>query len=323
VRVLRPSNGALAAPDWPRGGVATIGNYDGVHRGQLRVIARVVARARELEAPSVLLTFDPHPLTVLDPPRAPRRLTTDSQRERLLEAAGIDAMIVLPFTVELAAMEADAFVREVLVGRLAVREIHVGSRFAFGRGRRGSLALLSEMGARHGFAARAVEELEMGGEPVSATRVRQAIAAGDVELAGSLLGRPYAIEGHVVAGEQLGRRLGWPTANIAASGALLPAFGVYAAKLALSRGNRIDAGVANVGVRPTRGSDPEPRIEIHLFDFAEEIYGEEVEIAFFRLIREERRFGTLEELSAQIARDAENAREYFSLRGRFEGEPAP
>ena len=323
MRVLRPSSGAFAALDWPRGGVATIGNYDGVHRGQLRVIDRVVARARELAAPSVLLTFDPHPLTVLDPSRAPRRLTNEAQRRRLLEAAGIDVLVVIPFTAHLAAMEAEAFVQEVLVDRLAVRELYVGSRFAFGRGRRGSLALLSEMGARHGFTARAVEELEVAGEMVSATRIRRAVAAGDVELAETLLGRSYAIAGHVGAGERLGRRLGWPTANIEAPDALLPAFGVYVAKLALSGGNRIEAGVANVGVRPTRGGDPAPRIEIHLFDFAEDIYGEEVEILFCRRLREERRFGTLDELSAQIALDAENAREYFSLRGRSEGEPAP
>jgi riboflavin kinase/FMN adenylyltransferase len=314
----RPPDGEL-----PRGGVATIGNYDGVHRGQRALIDGVVGRARELGAPSLLLTFDPHPLAVLDPERVPERITSEAQRARLFAAAGLDAVWVLPFTPDFARLSAERFVEELLVERLAVAEVHVGSRFVFGRDRGGDLALLERLGEEHGFHARGVAEVRDGGEPVSSTRVRQAVADGDLEWAARLLGRPFARGGTIVEGDRLGRRIGWPTANLAADGGLLPAFGVYAAKLRRvevpGAGSALE-GVANVGVRPTRGGDATPRIEIHLFDYRGDLYGAAVEIEFHRRLRGERRFPDLDALAAQIATDAADAREYFATAQRSGGD---
>ncbi|HLF55829.1 MAG TPA: bifunctional riboflavin kinase/FAD synthetase [Thermoanaerobaculia bacterium] len=317
IRVVTFVRGEERAGELPRGGVVTIGNYDGIHRGQRAVLDGVVARAREIGAPALVVTFDPHPLAVLDPPRAPQRIASDAQRERLFAAAGVDAVWVVPFTAEFARRPAADFVRDLLVDRLGVREVHVGSRFGFGRARGGNLELLERMGAEHGFAVRGVPELDNGGEPISSTRIRAALAAGEVEKAAALLGRPFARGGRVVAGDHLGRRIGWPTANLAADTELLPAHGVYAAKLRrLEESGPALTGVANVGVRPTRGGDAAPRVEIHLFDFDAELYGEEVEIEFHHRLRGERRFPSLDALAEQIAADAAAAREYFSGPGR-------
>jgi riboflavin kinase/FMN adenylyltransferase len=320
---LRTVRGEAAARELPRGGVTTIGNYDGIHRGQQVVIDGVVRRARELAAPAVVVTFDPHPLAVLDPPRAPSRITSDAQRDRLLGGLGVDAVWVLPFTDRFASRTAESFVRELLGDALGAREIHVGSRFGFGRGREGDVALLERLGAELGFAVRGVPELAFEGGLISSTRIRAAILEGDVELAAELLGRPFARGGRVVAGDRLGRRIGWPTANLEPDARLLPAHGVYAARLRLLGPGELHEGVANVGVRPTRGGDAAERVEIHLFDFDREIYGEAVEVEFHRRLRGERRFPDLEALAGQIGADAAAAREYFSAARRSGGSGPP
>lgn len=305
----------------PRGAVATVGNYDGIHRGQRAVLEHVVERARATAAPALAVTFDPHPMRVVAPERAPLRLTTDTQRERLLAAIGLDALVVLRFTRELAATPAEDFVTDLLVGWLAVREIHVGRRFAFGQGRRGSLALLERMGRALGFAAFGVAEIEDGGGPVSATRIRTALAAGRVEEAAQLLGRPYAVAGTVVHGDRRGRALGFPTLNLASANEILPADGVYVARTALGPGEEEVPGVANVGVRPTIGRDSAPLVETHLLDFERDCYGAAVEVRFLSRLRGERRFASLDELRGQITRDVESAREYFAGAGRSDRMP--
>lgn len=310
MRVLR---GTEARP--PTGAIATIGNYDGLHRGQRAVLDRVVERARSSGAPALVLSFDPHPLRVLDPARAPRRLTTDVQRERLLSQWGIDVLQLLPFTPELAARSAEQFVREELAARMGVRELFVGSRFAFGRGRAGDLSLLRRLGAELGFRAAGVDELELGGAPVSATRIRELLAEGRAEEAAELLGRPYSVLGRVVHGDGRGAELGFPTLNLESENEILPRHGVYVVEAVLE-GEVAPArpGVANVGIRPTIGRDERAVVEAHLFDFEESCYGREAEIRFLHHLRGERRFPSLEALRAGIAADVRTAREYFERR---------
>lgn len=308
MRVFEESAGT-AAP--PRGAVATIGNYDGIHRGQSAVLEVVIARARAAGRPSLAITFEPHPLHLLAPDRAPARLTTPRQRERLLGGLGLDALLVLPFTAQLAAQPAELFVRQTLAGRLAIHELHVGSRFAFGRHRQGDLALLERLGAALGFTAFGVPELELDGAPVSATRIRQAIATGEVGAAARLLGRPWAVTGRVVAGDRAGTRLGFPTLNLAADHELLPLDGVYVTTTTIDGEAGELPGVSNVGRRPTLHAGGARLVETHLFDVARDLYGREVEVSFLRRLREERRFDGFETLRAQIARDVETGREYF------------
>jgi riboflavin kinase/FMN adenylyltransferase len=282
--------------------VISVGNFDGLHLGQQALLEGVVLR-------------------VIAPGRAPQRICSDRQRDRLLGAAGVDTLWLVPFTAEFASRSAESFVRDLLVDRLAMLEVHVGSRFAFGRGREGDLELLRGLGGELGFAAHGVAEVQLDGAPVSSTRIRAALAEGEVERATRLLGRPFARAGTIVAGDRLGSRLGWPTANLEADADLLPAHGVYAAKLRRIQEGEGEAmpGVANVGVRPTRGGEAPPRIEIHLFDFDGDLYDAEVEIEFHHLLRGERRFPDLEALAAQIAADAGDAREYFAGSERSHG----
>lgn len=310
---MRIVRGDGRSAELPRGGVVTIGNFDGLHRGQRALVEHVVNRAGAAAVSAAVLTFEPHPLAVLAPAREPARLTSDRQRQELLAAAGVDLLWLLPFTAELAAWEPERFVRELLVERLAAREVAVGSAFRFGRDRGGDVALLERLGEELGFAVTGLREQSDAAGTVSSTRIRRAVAAGEVEAAAELLGRPYALDGAVVHGDQTGRAIGWPTANVAPADPrlLLPAGGVYAAKLTLLGENQIFPGVANLGTRPTRGAEGGVTLEIHLFDFAREIYGEPVEVEFLHRLRAERRFAGFEELREQIARDAGRAREYF------------
>jgi len=312
MRVFRTGEDPTREPELAGGSVATVGNYDGIHRGQRAVLESVVGRARALGLGSAAVTFEPHPLAVLAPERAPQRLASDAQRERLLAGLGLDLLWILPFDAGLAELPAEEFCRDHLAGRLRAREVHVGSRFVFGRGRGGDLGLLRRMGQELGFDAVGVPEGEHGGAPISSTRIRAALGAGDGEEAAELLGRPFSRGGVVTEGQRLGHRIGFPTANLEADAPLLPANGVYAAKLRRIQREEDLPGAANVGVRPTIDGATVPRIEIHLFDFEQELYGEEVEISFWSRIRDERRFEGLEALRAQIARDVEVAREYFA-----------
>ncbi len=301
----------LRETDLPRGGIATIGNFDGVHLGHRRILETVVARARETGRPSIAITFEPHPLSVLRPDYAPRRLQTLRQKEETIESLGVENLLVIPFTRDFSLTEPEEFVRSVLSERLAVSELFLGSHFAFGRGKRGNLALLTRMGPECGFIASGVEEVFFEGEPISSTRIRTAIARGEIERANAMLGRDYELDGLVARGERVGRKIGYPTINLEPENELHPADGVYVTQIDLrSFGRRFDC-VTNIGRRPTVYEDYATTIETYVLDFSADVYGEKVRLFFFARLREERKFPSMTDLSEQIARDIEATREFF------------
>ncbi|HEY6066838.1 MAG TPA: bifunctional riboflavin kinase/FAD synthetase [Thermoanaerobaculia bacterium] len=304
----------LRSTDLPRGGIATIGNFDGVHLGHRRILETVAARARETERPSVAITFEPHPLSVLRPDHAPRRLQTLRQKEEALEAIGIENLLVIPFTRDFSLTEPEEFVRSVLSGRLAVSEVYLGSHFAFGRGKRGDIAMLKRMGPECGFVASSVEEVIFEGEPVSSTRIRSAIARGDVASANAMLGREFEIDGLVARGDKVGRKIGYPTINLEPENDLHPADGVYVTQIHIRSFDRRFDCVTNIGRRPTVYEDYSTVIETFVLDFSANVYGERVRLFFFDRLREERRFPSVTALSDQIGRDIEETRKYFERR---------
>jgi riboflavin kinase / FMN adenylyltransferase len=314
---------AFNASDLPRGGVGTIGNFDGVHRGQRYALDLIVARAEELGVPSVVVTFDPHPVAVLRPEQAPTLLTTLPQKEKLLEEAGISVVLVVRFTPELAKIPAQRFVREFLHEKLDLKEVYVGASFMFGHGREGNLALLREMGESLGFRAFGVDEVSFGGDRISSSRIRQAISEGKVAEALDMLGRPYSIAGVIARGDRMGKRLGWPTINLVAENKLLPLDGVYASRVFFPSVPATFDCVTNIGTRPTVYENYQRVVESHILDFKADVYGERVELSFFKRLREERIFPTVMDLSAQIGRDVEATREFFSRRRVEQEAPAP
>jgi riboflavin kinase/FMN adenylyltransferase len=303
---------ALHALDLPRGVIATIGNYDGVHRGQRSVLDLVVGRARDTGLQSAVVTFQPHPLTVLHPEVQIKLLTTQQQKEVLLDQAEIDYVMVVRFTSELAKMPARSFVRDFLWGALETREIYVGSRFSFGHGREGDLSLLRQMGETYGFSAFAVDEVTHLGEPISSTRIRDLLLEGDVALARELLGRPYSLTGLIARGDRMGKRLGWPTINLAPDNELIPENGVYASRVHFPSFPATFDAVTNIGTRPTVYENYQRVEERHVLDYNADVYGETVELRFYKRLRDERTFPSMMELSAQIGRDVEAARELFA-----------
>lgn len=305
---------AYNSSDLPFGGVGTIGNFDGVHRGQRAILDQVAARAEELGAAPTVITFDPHPMAVLAPERAPVPLTTPRQKERLLEEAGIAVMLVVRFTPELARVPARSFVRDFLHGRLGLQEIYVGSSFVFGHGREGNLPLLQEMGRELGLRAVGVDEVVHAGERISSTRIRRAVTEGNVAEAAEMLGRPYSMAGTIARGDRMGQRLGWPTINIMAENKLVPADGVYAGRAFFPTYPATFDCVTNIGTRPTVYENYQRVVESHILDFKANVYGERVEVSFYKRLREERIFPTVMDLSAQIGRDVEATREYFFRR---------
>jgi riboflavin kinase/FMN adenylyltransferase len=305
---------AYNSSDLPRGGIAAIGNFDGVHRGQRAVLDRAVERARELQAPAVVVTFDPHPLAVLRPDQAPTPITTLRQKEALLEEAGVAVMLVIRFSPDLARTSARAFVRDFLHGRLGLQEVYVGSGFVFGHEREGNLELLREMGEELGFTASGVEEVVHQGERVSSTRIRQAIAGGKVGEAAEMLGRPYTISGVIARGDRMGKRLGWPTINLVPDNKLLPADGVYVGRVFFPSYPATFDCVTNIGTRPTVYENYQRVVESHVLDFKADVYGQRVDLSFYKRLREERIFPTVMDLSSQIGRDVEATREFFARR---------
>ncbi len=303
---------AFHAGDLPRGGVATIGNFDGLHRGQRAIIDRVVERAAALGQTPMVLTFEPHPLGVLSPEQAPPLLIALETKRRLLEEAGVEALLVIRFTSEFAATPAPCFVSEFLAGKLALAEVHVGSGFTFGHRREGDLALLQALGAEHGLTAAGVPEVTYRGERISSTRIRRAVAEGRMEDASAMLGRPYSLSGIVARGDRMGRRIGWPTINVATESGLVPADGVYAGRATFPSFPATFDCVTNIGTRPTVYENYQRVVESHVLDFSTDVYGERVELHFHKRLREERIFPSIMDLSAQIGRDVESAREYFA-----------
>jgi riboflavin kinase / FMN adenylyltransferase len=314
---------AFHAVDLPRGAIATIGNFDGIHRGQRAILETVVARAEAADVPSALVTFDPHPLSVLRPEQAPPLLATPEAKARRVEELGVDALLVVRFDQELAETPAEAFVRGFLAGRLAVREVHVGEGFSFGHRRGGDFELLRRLGEELGFEAHAVPAVELGGERISSTRIRRAVAEGRMEDAAEMLGRPYSLSGTVARGDRMGKRLGWPTINLRPETELVPQEGVYAGRVHLAGFPSVFTCVTNIGTRPTVYENYQRVVESHILDFSADVYGEWVEVELHKRLREERLFPTVMDLSAQIRRDVESTREYFAARRRLEEQVTP
>jgi riboflavin kinase/FMN adenylyltransferase len=287
--------------------VVTIGNFDGVHLGHRAILARACQRARELGGEAVAITFDPHPLKVLRPELNLPLLTTAEQKLSLLAASGLQAVVVLPFTHELAAMPARDFVREYFCQRLQVREVVVGHDYRFGRGRQGDTDLLKEMGQQHGFTVQVVWAVEAEGAVVSSSLIRALLRLGKVAAGARLLGRPYGVVGQVVRGKGRGAKLlGVPTANLRPANELLPASGIYAVRV--RRGAETLPGVANIGTCPTFDNQ-DLSLEVHLLSFNGDLYGENLEVLFVSRLREERRFSSIEALAAQIHADIDQARQ--------------
>ena len=304
----------LRAGDLPRGGVTTIGNFDGVHLGHRRILETVAARAQEIRRPSVAITFEPHPLAVLRPDHAPRRIQTLRQKEEAIEALGIDTLLVIPFTRDFSLTEPEDFVRSFLSEKLGAAELYLGQHFAFGRGKRGDLGLLVRLGPECGFTATGVPEVVVGGEPVSSTRIRDAVDRGEVAAANAMLGREYELDGIVSKGDRVGRKIGYPTINLAPENELHPADGVYLTRILIrSFGRQFDC-VTNIGRRPTVYEDYATTIETYVLDFSSDVYGEKVRLFFFDRLREERKFPSMMALTEQIGRDIEATRAYFAGR---------
>jgi riboflavin kinase/FMN adenylyltransferase len=289
-----------------RGSAVTIGNYDGVHRGHQAVIEVLRARAAKLGVAATVVTFEPTPQEYFGGPNAPSRLLRLRDKLLALREHGVERVLCLRFDRALAALSAEDFVERVLVTGLAARHVVVGADFRFGRGRTGDLATLSEAGARHGFGVEAAPTFYLDGERVSSTAVRRALAAGDLDLARRLLGRPYRICGRVVQGTRLGRVLGYPTANIRLGRRVCPLHGIFAVRVAGANGGWLP-GVASLGTRPTMGGG-ELLLEAHLFDFEADLYGRRLDVEFVARLRDEEKFPDTEALVAQMRRDETQAR---------------
>ena len=303
------------APPGPRGSVACIGAFDGLHLGHRALVRQATARARELGVDATVVSFDPLPREFFAKGDRPPRLMLPRAKFEGLRALGVDVVGMLRFNAALAAMPAEAFVRELLVERLGVREVWVGPGFRFGQGRHGDLALLQAIGVDAGFSAHAIAPVLLGGEPVSSTRIRAALAAGDFDLAERLLGRRYVVGGHVVRGRQLGRTLGFPTANLRFGGRHPALRGVYAT-LVHGVGEQPWRSVSSFGTRPTVDGI-EPLLEAHLFDFDGDLYGKRIEVEFVAKLRDEERFPDLASLVKQMRIDATRAREILQQRPRL------
>lgn len=307
MQILTGSDTEHRLPD-VEGAVVTVGTFDGVHRGHHDILRRLVDRAQAARLPSVVITFDPHPLDVVNPAAAPPLLTLLEEKLERLDEAGVSCVAVLPFTSELAGYEAERFVDEILVRRYRVHDLLVGYDHGFGRGRMGDADVLRALGAARGFSVSVVDPVHApDGHPISSTAIRRAVAGGDLNRAALGLGRPYSIQGTVVHGDQRGRTIGYPTLNLSTvpDRKLLPPDGVYAVRVTLPEGRF--GGMLNLGPRPTFG-DTGRRIETHVFDVSQDWYGAPVRLDFMARLRETRPFSGIEALKAQLAEDERDAR---------------
>ena len=295
-----------------RGCVATIGAFDGLHLGHQAVLKQLVAKAHELNLPSVVIVFEPLPREYFAPVESPARLTSFRERYMALKACGVDRVLRIRFDLALSQLSAEDFIQKVFVNGLGIRYIVVGDDLRFGHDRRGDFNLLRREGVKGGFEVVDTNTLELAGDRVSSTRLRKALEESDFEAAEHLLGRPYAITGKVEVGQQLGRTLGFPTANIQLRRFRAALSGVYAVEV-LGLGNEPVAGVANIGTRPTVNSTIKAILEVHLLDFERNIYGKTISVIFRKKIRDEKKFDGLDALKAAIEADAQTARDYFEL----------
>jgi riboflavin kinase/FMN adenylyltransferase len=303
LRIVRGWNGL--APD-ARGAAVALGNFDGVHHGHRQVIAAAAKAARDLGAPLGVIRFSPHPAKVLRPQTPPYLLMTPDQQARALEALGVDMLYDLPFDMDFHALSDEAFARDVLANGLGVLHVAAGFDIRFGLDRMGDAASLQGFGQQFDFGVTIVAAVADQGEKISSTGARAALKSGDVAEAARILGRPFAIEGVVVEGQHLGRKLGYPTANVFLHDYVRPRLGSYATRTRLPDG-RVLPGVANIGENPTTGR-VDARLEVWLFDFDEDIYGQTIETELVAFLRPEARFDSLQELIDQIGADAAAAR---------------
>lgn len=298
-------DGGSAVPAHLRGAIVALGNFDGFHAGHQAVVERAVERARAEGRPVLVATFDPHPMQFFKPDLPPFRLTTLGQRERLFERAGASAMLVFRFDSALATLSAEQFVTERLILAAGACGVVTGEDFTFGKGRSGNVDLLRWLGRKHGLSVDSVAPVG-GSEPVSSSRIREALKAGDCARAEALLTRPFAIEGVVEHGDQRGRELGYPTANLSLGGYLRPRYGIYAVRGRLPDG-RVLGGAANLGIRPTF-DPPKELLEPTFFDFDESLYGRRIEVELVSFLRPEAKFESLEALKLQMDADCSEAK---------------
>jgi riboflavin kinase/FMN adenylyltransferase len=308
---MRPES---SLPPDVRETVVTVGTFDGVHRGHHAVLEEIGDRARRRDSRSILVTFDRHPLTVVRPEAAPALLTTPDEKKAILAQSELDYVAFLPFTWTLSRYTPEEFIRLVLLSRFRVAELVIGHDHGFGRSRSGSIDTARRLGAELGFDVDVVEAVTAGDETISSTKIREAVAAGDVERAARGLGRPYSFRGPVVHGMGRGRDLGFPTANIEAPGGrkLLPLEGIYAVRASLR--DDICNGLLHLGPRPTFAGSP-PSIELYLLDFDRDIYGERVQVDFLTRLRGVEPFASAADLVEQMRRDEQHARDFFRERG--------
>ena len=305
LRHIATSPRRFAAP------VLTLGNFDGVHRGHQTILRRLADVAHAAGGEAVAMTFSPHPVAVLRPEHAPPVLTSLRDKIRFIAACGIDVLVVQHFTPAFAALSAETFVERFVVERVHATKVIAGHSVSFGHGRRGDATLLATLGRRFGFDVEVVGPVRVDEHVVSSSAVRRAVAAGDVALATALLGRPHRLGGRVVRGRQRGKGLGFPTANVDARVGMWPPDGVYAVRV--ERGGALLDGVANIGTNPTFGAQPRT-LEVFLFDFDADLYGERLTVAFIERLRGELTFASVEALVAQIGRDADQARALLTAR---------
>jgi riboflavin kinase/FMN adenylyltransferase len=286
-----------------------IGFFDGVHLGHQQIIRQTITDARKHDALALVVTFDQHPNTIVAPARVPPLIYSLPQKQRTIESLGPEALLLIHFDQAFSQKTGEAFIHE-LTNAWGIQSICVGADFVFGYKRGGNVELLKKLGGELKFSVHGMAAVSLDGEAVSSTRIREAIRAGELDVAGQMLGRAYSISAPVMKGDQLGRKLGFPTANLDATGLVLPPSGVYAIH-AITRGKTYRA-VMNIGTRPTLGNpNPSLRVEAHLLDFNGELYGEELEVVFAEKLRDEIKFPSVNELKAQIARDIEHAKQSF------------
>jgi riboflavin kinase/FMN adenylyltransferase len=290
--------------------VLALGNFDGVHRGHRKILDRVRRVATERAATSVVMTFDPHPPRVVRPDKAPSLLMTKAQKLDAIADAGVQGAAIVRFTPELSHWEPETFVRTVLVEWLHVAEVWVGANFLFGHDRAGNFSLLRVLGARYGFKAEKIDPVRYKDFVVSSTRIRRLVSEGRVDEAGALLGHEYFIDGTVMRGDQRGRTLGFPTANLCTENELLPPHGVYATTTRI--GQIVHPSVTNVGTRPTVDASGRTVVETHIFNLDRDLYSQSIRVGFVQRLRDERAFESLDLLRAQIDADCQRARMLFN-----------
>lgn len=300
-----------AMPEPLRGAVIALGNFDGFHRGHQAVAGEAIRWAHAEGRPSIIATFDPHPVRFFRPDVPPFRLTTLEQRQELYLAAGATAMLVFHFDADLAGTSAEDFIQRILIDRFGAHGVVTGGDFTFGKGAKGNVELLRTLGGELGLQSRVVEAVQADGEVVSSSRIRQALRDGDPQEAARLLTRPFAIRGIVEHGDKRGRTIGYPTANLGVENYLRPRYGIYAVTGRILATGEVLQGAANIGIRP-QFEPPKELLEPYFFDFSGDLYGQEIEVAFHHYLRGEAKFDSLEALIAQMDKDCAEARRLLS-----------